>query len=140
MITVEIEEVKGFIEKQECVRVAYLFGSHVKGRVSPLSDVDIAVLLDERLDHQERSDIKLILINGISSILKTDKLDIVVMNRAPLLLNYNIIRKGSILNSKNEAERVRFETYILSRYLDRRYYDERHVNMGIKRVAEKGIL
>ena len=139
-MAVEIEEVKGFIEKQECVRVAYLFGSHAKGRVGPLSDIDIAVLLDERLDKQERFDLRLKLINSISSILKTNKLDVVVMNNAPLLLNYNIIRKGRVLDSKDEVERVRFETHILSRYLDRRYYNERHVKRGIKRIAEKGIL
>lgn len=62
------------------------------------------------------------------------------MNDAPLLLNYNIIKEGRILDSKDELERVMFETHILSRYLDRRYYDERRVKMGIKRIAEKGIL
>jgi len=139
-MAVEIEGVKGFLEKQEFVRVAYLFGSHAKGRVGLLSDVDIAVLLDGRLDKQERFDLRLKLINGISSLLKTDELDVVVMNDAPLLLNYNIIREGRVLDSKDEAERVRFETRILSRYLDRRYYDERHVKIGIERIAEKGIL
>jgi len=62
------------------------------------------------------------------------------MNNAPLLLNYNIISEGRILDSKDELERVMFETRILSRYLDRRYYDERRVKMGIKRIAERGIL
>jgi len=139
-MAVEIDEVRGFIRKQECVRVAYLFGSHAKDTAGPLSDLDVAVLLDERLNKQERFDLKLKLINGIAFILKTDNLDIVVMNEAPLLLNYNIIKEGKILDSKDEAERVRFETHILSQYLDRRYYDERHVKMGIKRIAEKGIL
>lgn len=136
----KIDEVRGFMEKQEYVRVTYLFGSYAKDTAGPLSDLDIAVLLDECLDKQERFDLKLKLINGISAILKTDKLDVVVMNEAPLLLNYNIIKGGRILDSKDEAERVRFETRILSRYLDRRYYDERHVKMGIKRIAKKGIL
>jgi len=62
------------------------------------------------------------------------------MNNAPLLLNYNIISEGRILDSKDELERVMFETRILSRYLDRRCYDERRVKMGIKRIAERGIL
>lgn len=140
MMDVEIDEVKAFIEGLERVRVAYLFGSCAKGKVGPLSDVDIAVLLDGRLDKQESFDLRLRLINGISSILKTDKLDVVVMNNAPLLLNYNIISEGRILDSKDELERVMFETHILSRYLDRRYYDKRHVKMGVKRMAERGIL
>ena len=136
----EIDEVKAFIGRQERVRVAYLFGSYAKDKAGPLSDFDIAVLLDARLDKQESFDLRLRLINAICSILKTDKVDVVVMNNAPLLLNYNIISEGRILDSKDELERVMFETYILSRYLDRRYYDERHVKMGIKRIAERGIL
>jgi len=140
VMDVEIEEVKAFIKRQERVRVAYLFGSYGKGKAGPLSDLDIAVLLDGRLGKREIFDLRLRLINGISSILKTDKLDVVVMNNAPLLLNYNIISEGRILDSKDELERVMFETRILSRYLDRRYYDERRVKMGIKRIAERGIL
>ena len=136
----EIDEVKAFIGRQERVRVAYLFGSYAKDKAGPLSDFDIAVLLDGCLDKQESFDLRLRLINAISSMLKTDKVDVVVMNNAPLLLNYNIISEGRILDSKDELERVMFETYILSRYLDRKYYDERHVKMGIKRIAERGIL
>jgi len=137
---VEIEEVKVFIKRQERVRVAYLFGSYGKDKAGPLSDLDIAVLLDGCLDKREIFDLRLRLINGISSILRTDKVDVVIMNNAPLLLNYNIISEGKILDSKDELERVMFETHILSRYLDRRYYDERRVKMGIKSIAEKGIL
>jgi hypothetical protein len=62
------------------------------------------------------------------------------MNNAPLLLNYNIIKEGKVLHCKDELERILFETYVLSRYLDKRYYDERHVKMGIKRMTEKGLL
>ena len=90
-----INEVKAFIEGQERVRVAYLFGSYAKGKVGPLSDVNIAVLLDG-LDKQESFDLRLRLINGISSILKTDKLDVVVMNNAPLfLITTSLAREGS---------------------------------------------
>lgn len=139
-MNLKIAKVKAFIEEQESVRVAYLFGSYAKCKAGPLSDFDIAVLLERHLDKQESFNLKLKLINGISSILKTDKLDIVVMNNAPLLLNYNIIREGRVLNSKNELERVMFETHILSQHLDRRYYDERHIKIGITTIAERGIL
>lgn len=140
MVNMEIDELRAFMESREHVRVAYLFGSYARGETGPLSDFDIAVLLDGLLDKKETFDLRLRLINDISSILKTNKFDLVVMNNAPLSLNYNIISDGKILNSKDETLRVTFETQILSRYLDRRYYDERHVEMGIKRIAEKGIL
>jgi len=140
LIDMEIDKVKAFIGGEESVKVAYLFGSHARGEAGPLSDLDIAVLLDAHLEKRKCLDLRLRLINGISSILKTDKLDVVVMNNAPLSLNYNIVSKGRILYSKNDLERVKFETHILSRYLDRKYYDERHIKMGIERIAERGIL
>lgn len=117
----EIDGVKAFLEGEEDVTVAYLFGSRAKGGMGALSDIDIAVLLNRELDKQKTFDLRLRLINRISSILKTDKIDLVVMNMAPLSLNYSIISEGEILHSRDEMERVRFETHILSRYLDRKY-------------------
>lgn len=136
----KLDGVKGFLEDQEYVSVAYLLGSGAKGGMGALSDVDIGVLLDGELDKQETLDLRLRLINCLSSILKTDNIDVMVMNTASLSLNYNIISEGKVLDSKDERKRVRFETRILSRYLDRRYYHEKHVEGGIKRIAEKGIL
>jgi len=136
----KINKVKAFLKEQEHVKVAYLFGSRAEGKAGPLSDFDIAILLDRHRDKREIFDYRLKLLNDLSFILKTRKLDVVIMNNAPLLLNYNIIKEGRVLYCRDELERVRFETYVLSRYLDRKYYDERHIKMGIKRMAEKGLL
>ncbi len=38
-----------FFNKQEHVRLAYLFGSAASGKAGKLSDIDIAVLLDDSL-------------------------------------------------------------------------------------------
>jgi hypothetical protein len=140
MMDLKVNEIRAFLQEQKHVKVAYLFGSRAKGRVGPLSDFDIAILLDRHLNKQESFNYRLSLLNDLSSILKTRKLDVVIMNNAPLLLNYNIIKKGKVLYCRDELARVRFETYVLSRYLDRKYYDERHIKRGIKRMAEKGLL
>lgn len=75
-------------------------GPKPRAAPGPLSDLDIAVLLDSRLDMGESSDLKLRLIDGISSILRTDKLDLVVMNNAPLLLNYNMAQCTELCRGK----------------------------------------
>lgn len=135
-----LDELLNFFRYQENIVVTYLFGSLSKGELGPLSDIDFAFFLDMNLKKSERSEKKLLLINEISSIIKTDRVDAVIMNDAPLLLNFNIIKNGKILHSKSEKERVIFETSIISRYLDRKYYDNMHIEHGITRMMEKGIL
>ena len=133
------EKVREFLNKQKHVKLAYLFGSVAEGKEGKLSDVDIAVFLDESLSKKERFDLQLKLISGLTSILKTDRIDLIVMNDAPLLLKYNIIKHGKILKDSIET-RVKVESRILSDYLDMKYYIDRHTDLAIERIAKKGLL
>ena len=128
-----------FLSKQERVELAYLFGSVAEGNAGKLSDLDMAVFLDESLSKKERFDLQLKLMSELTSILKTDKVDLTVMNNAPLLLNYNIIKHGKILKEDIETK-IRVESRILSDYLDMKYYIDRHTNLAIKRIARGGLL
>jgi predicted nucleotidyltransferase len=134
----EIGRLQRFFAGQRKVRLAYLFGSYGKGTEGPLSDIDIAVFLNINLSKHERQETQLALLSEVSSILKTDGLDLVVMNDCPVELNYEIIKHGKILNVKDEGERVDVESMILSRYLDRRYYEQRGLNTFLERVIQKG--
>lgn len=131
------QKLKEFFSGFENVTLAYLFGSTVRGESNCLSDIDIAVLLDATLLQKESFDLQLELISELTGFLKTDNIDLVVLNDSPLLLTYNIIRYGIILKS-NEPLRVKFETKIMSRYLDERYHIERHAKESLKRIAKSG--
>ena len=128
-----------FLNKQKHVKLAYLFGSVAEGKEGKLSDVDIAVFLDESLSKPERFNLQLKLISGLTSILKTDRVDLVIMNDAPLSLNYEIIKANHPLVVRNKREKIEFEHGILFRYLDRRYYEKRWTSEFLKKVAERGI-
>ena len=52
---------------------------------------------------------------------------------------FNIIKHGRVMKSANESERVRFETLIHSRYLDEKYYLQRHNRLVLKRMAARGL-
>nr|MDO8098487.1 nucleotidyltransferase domain-containing protein [Candidatus Njordarchaeota archaeon] len=134
----QLDKLQSYFAKQGDVRLAYLFGSHAKNREGPLSDIDIAVFLDKKLGKSERQKRKLDLINKISSILKTDRIDLVIMNNCPTSLNYEIIKHGRILHMKDVEEKVDVESSILSRYLDRRYYDQRNLNAFLEKTIERG--
>ncbi|AKB25623.1 nucleotidyltransferase [Methanosarcina sp. MTP4] len=124
-----------FFSAVDSVTVAYLFGSTVRGEANGLSDIDIAVLFDEAVTRKEAFDLQLELIGELGVLLKTNNIDLVILNESPLLLTYNVIRDGIILKS-NERKRVLFETRIMSKYLDRDYYVKRHMKMTLERMAK----
>ncbi len=139
MLSEQYNRLADFFSKQEQVRLAYLFGSVAKGKAGKLSDVDIAVLLDESLNKKQRFDLQLELISDISEILKTDKIDLVVINEAPLSLKFEIIKANYPLFIRDRMEKIDFEQMVMSRYLDRRYYEKRASSEFLKKVAVKGI-
>jgi hypothetical protein len=135
---VETGGLQRFLAEQKNVTLAYLFGSYAKGTEGPLSDIDVAVFLNNKLSKRERQKLQLHLISEISSILKTDNLDLVVMNGSPVELNYEIIKHGRILCIRDQGEKVDIESEILSRYLDRKYYEQRSLNTFLEKVIERG--
>ncbi|KAF5430911.1 hypothetical protein C5S35_04425 [Candidatus Methanophagaceae archaeon] len=137
-ITDLYERITDYLNKQERVKLAYLFGSVAEGKEGRLSDVDLAVFLDESLSKKQRFNLQLKLISELTSILKTDKIDLVIMNNAPISLNYEIIKANHPLLVRDEGHRIDFEHRILSRYLDRQYYDKRWTAEFLKQVAKRG--
>lgn len=131
------QKLRDFLSGVGSVKLAYLFGSTARGESNCLSDIDIAVLFDDALLRKESFDPQVELISELTCLLKTDNVDLVVLNDSPLLLTYNIIREGIILKS-DEPLRVKFETKMMSRYLDERYHIERHSKESLKRISESG--
>ena len=75
---------------------AYLFGSHAMGGAHRESDVDIGVLLDRRVHPrpQDRFEVRLRLIAHISQVLRTDRVDLVVLDDAPPHLARRVMLEG----------------------------------------------
>jgi predicted nucleotidyltransferase len=100
------------------VLFAYLYGSYVKALSHPHSDLDVgiyiedreikacldlelslALRLDERLDHHVQSDVR-------------------TLNHLPLSVKGRILLEARLIYSRDEAQRVAFETRVRSAYFD----------------------
>lgn len=107
------------IAKESGVIAIYLFGSYAREATGPLSDVDIAVLLDEKIvEPESNTDLKLKLLSIASGVLKTDEIDIIVLNVSPVYLQYQIIKEGRLLFLKDKAKEQNFREQVVSNYLD----------------------
>jgi predicted nucleotidyltransferase len=121
----KIDALKNIFGSYPEIKLAYIFGSRADGKAGPLSDYDFAVYFDLK-DKIMMSDIRFELLDKIGRELKTDKVDIVILNltESPEL-KYGIIKNGRII-LELEPYKVLFEPRVLNEYFDFRAMLLRH--------------
>jgi predicted nucleotidyltransferase len=100
------------------VRLAFLFGSHARGRSRAESDFDIAILVDDEAARADRWLLLRRLAGRLGRAVPSPLLDIVLLNDAPALLRQRILRDGVVLYARAPAERVRFALATIREYQD----------------------
>ncbi|RPI50837.1 MAG: nucleotidyltransferase domain-containing protein, partial [Chloroflexi bacterium] len=109
------QELADILTRLEGVCLVYLFGSQVEGVRGPMSDHDFAVLVERGVDGPR---VQARLAHELACVLKSDRVDVVLLNRAPVELAYAIIAQGKILYERDTATRVEYEATVLSFYGD----------------------
>ncbi len=134
----ENKERIGDIFSRKEVILAYIFGSAIGGKekMGPLSDLDFAVYIEESVDG--KSELYLEILNELLAVLG-DNIDLVMMNNASTLMNFNIIKSGEILHQRSMKDKVRLETKIMKFNMDKKYYRERYVDQKLKIMSKKGL-
>jgi uncharacterized protein YutE (UPF0331/DUF86 family)/predicted nucleotidyltransferase len=110
---------------QSPVNAAYLAGS-LSNRTSfgHLTDVDIAILLMDQIKSDLFLDYQLYFFSELAKRLESESIDVVILNQASLLLKLQVIKYGQILFSRDEKQRISFETKAVMDYLDFKKFDE----------------
>lgn len=111
---------------EACPRVvfAYVFGGMGAGRPTPLSDVDVAVYLDEGTDPLET---RLEVVAKATAHLRTDEVGVVVLNSAPVALLGRILATRRVVLDRDPFRRHRFESRALREFFDFRVFERRHL-------------
>ena len=110
-------------EAEPAITAAYFFGSYAKGKGKKSSDVDVALLLNEKK------------ISGFSTlyfitILEKQmgcKADVVILNKADEVLKYEVRRQGKLIYERSEEYRKQFEVKGRKFYEDFLYLHNRYV-------------
>lgn len=114
-----LNKVRQYFSKRPEIKVSYLFGSRSYGKGTKLSDIDIAILIDEsqaRKDHPYGYKAKVL--TDLIKMLNTDNVDLVILNQAPSLLKHRVIYYGELIFSRDERERINFQVKTIDEYDD----------------------
>ncbi|HYH01956.1 MAG TPA: nucleotidyltransferase domain-containing protein [Bacillota bacterium] len=88
-----------------------LFGSYLTPFFTERSDLDFGVVFNGPVDLF----VELSIETDLSLLLKTDKIDLVNLNQAPLILKYNAVAKGKIIY---EADYIKTSDFLEAVYRD----------------------
>jgi hypothetical protein len=120
MKTINRDEVAPLFRAHPFIVAAYQFGSTVRGQESPLSDLDIAILVDGKRAPSafDLLKIELILAHELQKHLGVSEIDLISLNRQKLHLQHNILRTGRLIYDADPKYRVRFTQGVIEAYLD----------------------
>ena len=100
------------------IQAAYIFGSVAQGRARPDSDIDIAVLLVQRVPDARALRYRLRLAGDLGAALHRSDVQLIILNDAPPLLAHRVLSRGVLVYERTRAARVRFQVQTAQRYAD----------------------
>lgn len=119
------------------ISAVYLFGSFSTNMVTPLSDIDLAVLYAKGLSRSTQNDLHWECWEKLAKLFKTEEIDLINLNTTPLSFRYNIIKNGKLIYYSNKDEVVDFHSETVSRYLDIKPLREEHDQAFIAGILEE---
>ncbi len=135
----EIENIflKIFLQNVEII-AAYLYGSFLFSEF--YMDIDIGLLI--RNNFKPNVIYEAQLAGKLEQIFKDTynsfkPVDVRILNGKPLRFLFSMLKNSKIIYSKNDLERVKFETKVIKEYLDFKPHHEMYDNMRRLRYADR---
>ena len=113
---------------------AYLFGSYARGEQDHASDIDIALLFHENFSSEKMDEMELAIWKKLTEIMKTDEIDLLVMNRIPLSIQFEIIKSGKIICNNDNDHRIQFELIASAKFWDFKRVKDEYDKYSIQRM------
>lgn len=131
--TALLQALRGVIDAEPAIRVAYLYGSCARGDFGPTSDVDVALLAAQPIDLMD-----LAAIGAQLGTLVDRRADVVDLRSAPPLLCRQVVAEGELLLVRDPLLRFDFEQEAVRRCEDTRPLRAQQQQLLRERLAHGG--
>lgn len=120
MLNIEdkIDKIKEYFKSQDNVLAAWLIGSYGTEFQREESDVDFAVLFNEKASIMEEMKAA----GELSQIIEFEDVDIVNLNNAPITLQFKTLEEGRNVFERDYYKVCDFMEYVFNNYSDEKYY------------------
>ncbi len=125
-----IKRLKKVLENHREISFVYLYGSRARGDYNDRSDIDVGVYLSR--DFKPDIFYEARLSEEIEREAKVKNVEVVVLNNKPIRFLNQVLRYGRLILSRDEKERVKFETFITKTYIDMKPYFLEYDKMRFK--------
>lgn len=126
-------------KKYPYLKLAYLHGSHVGYTPTPLSDVDIALVLDSSFDKKAKWDLEFDLENFLEKSFGDLEFDVRVMNGTHLDFQGKVITHGELLYAAEDLFRADYEEKTRKLYFDFKPFIDRYCEERLATIREEGL-
>jgi predicted nucleotidyltransferase len=114
----KLHKIAPTIFKRTLVLFAYLYGSYAKGLSHRFSDLDVGIFVED-MDRKACLDLELMLSLRIDENLgHVVQSEVRVLNNLPLVVQGRILADGELIYSRDEINRIEFETQVRKAYFD----------------------
>lgn len=120
------------------VSAAYIFGSLAKERAVDGSDVDVAVLLKPDFDLQGHAMYRIQQMVELETRFR-HPVDVVILNRAALVLRNQVLKYGRLVHESDHRQRVDFEVQSRQAYYDFKPTLARLHRALVRQIREVGL-
>ena len=104
-----------YLEQQHDVLAAMIYGSYGTVYQTPLSDVDLALLFQQKRPSVERI---LALEAGIASVCQEDDINVLSLNDAHIMLQFRVLETAILIYERDPNALCSFREYVFKIYGD----------------------
>ncbi|MFH1338474.1 MAG: nucleotidyltransferase domain-containing protein [Candidatus Omnitrophota bacterium] len=133
--TAEIQSVsEEYFKRHPEIELVYIFGSVAQARINILSDIDIAILLDTKEvdDRLYNYGYKAQILTDLMKLLRTNNVDLVILNEANPLLRHRVLYFGKLIYFKSERKRIQFQVETIDKYVDFKQLFKSHLKPEVE--------
>jgi hypothetical protein len=124
----EIErELKALAKQDKKILIIYLFGSRVKEEAKPDSDIDIAIFTTPDYTTEDYLEF----VGKIQDVLRSDRFDLVWLNRANPVIKFYTIKEGKVIFYSDEDVLNDFELKSKKEFWDYKLYLSKREKYGL---------
>lgn len=127
-----------YFRKRPKVAAVYLYGSQARNQAKKYSDIDLAVLVEDKSKYTRLNLPQIVFAQDLSKLTRKE-VDVQDLDKVSVDFAHRVLAEGKLLLSNNERARIKFEERVLRTYFDLKPALEEYYQ-HLSQIAKKGEL